>query len=68
MQFREVRPGLYERLDTPHHVKLDRAFAERVAREAGSPLLLAVIEEAIEEQERCAELTSARARRWWRWW
>lgn len=67
MELRQVRPGLYERVDTPKHVKLNREFAQRLAEAAACPALLAIVDEAIREQEAREEAPPAKRPRWRLW-
>ncbi len=51
MVLRKVRPGLYERIDTPKDVRISREFLEAVRRHTKSEVLAEIVEEAIREQE-----------------
>lgn len=51
MVLKEVRPGLYERTDTPKDVKVTREFAEKVLGSGNghSAELRVILERAIQE-------------------
>lgn len=51
MAVKEVRPGLYERTDTPRDAKITREFVESVRKHSGSIILQEIMEDAVREQE-----------------
>jgi hypothetical protein len=51
MTVKRVRPGLYERTDTPKRVTITREFAEAVRKHSGSRVLGEIMEDAIRDQE-----------------
>jgi hypothetical protein len=55
MKFREVRPGLYMRIDTPRRVKITPKFVEAIRRDGNSALLQEIVEQAARDSERLAE-------------
>lgn len=48
---KEVRPGLYERTDTPKRVQITKEFVDAVRTHSGSSVLGEIMEDAIREQE-----------------
>jgi hypothetical protein len=60
-ELREVRPGLYERPDTPREVTVTREFADAVRKHSGSSVLGEILDDVIREQD--AERNGAGKRR-----
>lgn len=49
--FKEVRPGLYERIEDTRNVRITREFAARLERLSGSRALGQFLEAVIRKQE-----------------
>jgi hypothetical protein len=49
MALRKIRPGLYERTDTPKQVRITKKFADAVRQEGKSTLLEQIIDQAVRE-------------------
>lgn len=49
MALKKVRPGLYERTDTPRHVRISEKLVDAVRREGKSSLLEQIVEQAVRE-------------------
>jgi hypothetical protein len=64
MTIRKVRPGLYERTDTPKQVTITREFADAVRKYSGSLVLGEILEDAIREQEERPK-SEAKPNWWW---
>jgi hypothetical protein len=51
MALKKIRPGLYERTDTPKQVRITRKFADAVREEGKSTLLEQLVEQAVREDD-----------------
>ena len=49
MPLKQVRRGLYERTDTPRHVKITPEFADAVRQNSRSTLLKEIVDAAVRE-------------------
>jgi hypothetical protein len=58
MTFKRVRPGLYERVETPRTVKITTRFADAIRRDGNSSCLETIVDQTARESDRRAQSQS----------